>query len=195
MNMTIRPETPADHCAVERLTWAAFETMSLPGRTHTNEHYLAHILRDAAAYVPALDFVGEVEGQIVANIMYSKSKIIRPYGEATDTLTFGPVSVQPALHRQGLGAQLIAHSLDKARSLGYGAVIIMGHPAYYARFGFVPASQYKLSLSNGEAFAAFMALELMPGYLGMEGGVWMEDPIFDVDPAAFAAWHSTFQAP
>ena len=53
--MNIRLETPADHKAVELLTFAAFEAMKLPGRAQTDEHYLAHIMRGA----PELDFVGE----------------------------------------------------------------------------------------------------------------------------------------
>jgi len=124
--MNIRLETPTDYAAVERLTFEAFETMTLPGRTRTNEHYLAHLMRGAAAFVPELDFIGEVDNEIAANIMYTTSKVVRPDGGMLETLTFGPVSVAPHLQKRGLGAQIIRRSLERARELGYGAVIMSG---------------------------------------------------------------------
>jgi predicted N-acetyltransferase YhbS len=201
--MTLRLETPADYAVVERLTFAAFETMELPGRTRTNEHYLAHTMRGAAAFVPELDFVGESiangdaanpGGEIVANIMYTRSKIVRPNGGEVETLTFGPVSVKPELHNRGLGAEIIRHSLDRARELGYDAVVIVGHPQYYPRFGFKPASEYNLAMPDGAAFDALMALELVNGCLGADGGKWYGDKVFEIDQAAFDAWNKTFQA-
>jgi predicted N-acetyltransferase YhbS len=192
-SMTMRLETPADYAAVERLTFAAFETMELPGRTHTVEHYLAHLMREVPAFVQELDFVGEVDCEVVANIMYTKSKIVRPNGDAIETLTFGPVSVKPELHRQGLGSLVIRHSLNRARELGYGAVVIVGHPAYYPRFGFRPAREFGLTMPDGNQFDPFMALELRCGYLGTEGGIWYEDKVFEIDQAAFEVWNATFE--
>ena len=190
--MNIRLEQPADYAAVERLTFAAFETMELPGRTHTNEHYLAHIMRGVAAFVLELDFVGESDGEIIANIMFTKSKIVRSDGSEVETLTFGPVSVKPELHNRGLGAEIIRYSLDHARELGYGAVIIVGHPQYYPRFGFKPASEYNLTMPDGSEFDAFMALELKDGYLGTDGGKWYEDEVFEIDETAFDEWNKQF---
>jgi predicted N-acetyltransferase YhbS len=192
--MNIRLETPADYAAVEWLTFEAFETMTLPRRTATCEHYLAHLMRGAAAFVPELDFVGEADGEIIANIMYTKSKIVRPRGSLLETLTFGPVSVTPRLHKRGLGAQIIRHSLERARELRYGAVVIVGHPDYYPRFGFKPAHLYNLTMPDGSVFDAFMALELREGYLGTEGGTWYEDKVFEIDDAAFEVWNKSFMA-
>ena len=192
--MTIRHATPIDYAAITRLTHAAFETMELPGRTYTDEHYLSHIMRKSAAYLPDLEFVGEINGEIVASILYTKSKIVRPSGAIDETITFGPVSVVPALHGQGLGAAIIRHSLDCARGLGYGAVVIVGHPTYYPRFGFKTAASFGLTMPDGGAFDAFMALELADGTLGAEGGVWHEDSVFSIDQTAFEAWHKDFIA-
>jgi predicted N-acetyltransferase YhbS/uncharacterized protein YdhG (YjbR/CyaY superfamily) len=192
--MNIRLETPADHAAAERLTFAAFETMELPGRTHTDEHYLVHIMRGAAAFVPELDFVGEFDGELIAHIIYTRSKIVRPSGEELETLTFGPVSVKPELHNRGFGAEIIRHSLGRARELGCGAVIIVGHEEYYPRFGFKSASTYHLTMPDGGSFDAFMALELSEGYLGKNGGKWHEDKVFEIDQAAFEAWNKEFHA-
>jgi predicted N-acetyltransferase YhbS/uncharacterized protein YdhG (YjbR/CyaY superfamily) len=197
--MTIRLETPADYSAVERLTFAAFETFSYPDGSRepcVNEHFLVHTMRDCAAFVPELAFVGEQGGEIVANIMYTKSKIVRPDGGETETITFGPVSVKPELHKRGLGAQIIRHSLERAGELGYGAVIILGHPKYYPRFGFVRADTFNLSVHSHDETVfdgAFMALELRDGYLGKDGGVWYEDNVFDVDQSACDAWNKQFR--
>jgi predicted N-acetyltransferase YhbS len=194
-NITIRVERQADYEAVERLTFAAFETMELPGRTRTNEHFLAHLLRDDPDFVPELDFVAEQDGEIVGNIMYSKCAVIRPDGTETETLVFGPVGVKPELHRQGFGTALIKHSLDCARELGYKAVLITGHPDYYRRFGFVPTNAYGITTLDGKSFDAFMALELDGGYLGVDGGRWRCCKAFDLcksDTPAFREFHLAF---
>jgi predicted N-acetyltransferase YhbS len=194
-NIPIRVERKADYEAVERLTFAAFETMELPGRTRTNEHFLAHLLRDDPDFVPELDFVAELNGEIVGNIMYSKCAVMRPDGTEREALVFGPVGVKPELRRQGIGTALIEHSLGSARELGYKAVLITGHPDYYRRFGFVPASAYGITTLDGKSFDAFMALELDGGYLGVNGGRWKCCKAFDLcggDTPAFREFHLAF---
>jgi predicted N-acetyltransferase YhbS len=194
-DIIIRIERQANYEEVERLTFAAFETMELPGRTRTNEHFLAHLLRDDPDFMPELDFVAEKNGEIVGNIMYSTCAVIRPDGTETGALVFGPVSVKPELHRQGVGTMLIEHSLDRARELGHKAVLITGHPDYYHRFGFIPASAYGITTLDGKSFDAFMALELDEGYLGADGGRWKCCKAFDVcegDASAFRDFHLAF---
>jgi predicted N-acetyltransferase YhbS len=188
--MKIRLERPEDHRAVEHLTLAAFNTFTFPDGSkpeRVQEHYLAHIMRGAAAFVPELDFVGEFDGEIIANIMFTKSAV-RLDGNRLETLTFGPVSVKPKLQNHGFGTKIIRHGLDRARELGFGAVIIIGHPKYYPRFGFKPASAFNLTLPDGNAIDPFMALEIKDGYLGANGGKWYEDDVFKIDREAFEDW-------
>ena len=196
----IRLETPADYAAVERLTYAAFENFTYPDGSRNleiQEHYLVHKMRKCEAFIPELAFVCELEGEIVANIMYTKSKIVRPSGDITDTITFGPVSVKPELQNHSLGSKIILHSLNRACELGYGAVIILGHPKYYPRFGFVPAdANYGLSVKSHDGIifdGAFMALELRDSYLGVDGGIWYEDKVFDIDKTVFEVWDKDFR--
>jgi predicted N-acetyltransferase YhbS len=194
-NTTIRIEQQADYEEVERLTFAAFETMELPGRTRTNEHFLAHLLRGDPDFVPELDFVAEKNGEIIGNIMYSKCEVIHPDGSETEALVFGPVSVKPELHRQGIGTILIEHSIHRARELGYKAVLITGHPDYYCRFGFVPASAYHITTLDCKSFDAFMALELEAGYFCVDGGKWKCCKAFEAcegDTFAFREFHLAF---
>ncbi|MFP3155988.1 N-acetyltransferase [Lachnospiraceae bacterium ZAX-1] len=191
--LEIQLEQPDDYDEVERLTFDAFETMELPGRTHTDEHYLAHLLRSQTAAIPELDFVGILDGEMVANIMYTRSKIIRPDGGKIETATFGPVSVKPTLHNKGIGTAMIRHSLNEARNLGFGAIVIVGHPTYYPRFGFKPASGFNLAMPDGSILDAFMALELKEDYLGTVGGKWYEDDVFHIDETAFTEWDNHFR--
>jgi len=191
--MSLRLEQPADYSAVERLTYNAFQTMVYPDGSKVSEvteHYLVNIMRGSPAFIAELDYVGEVGGEIVAHIAYTKSKVKRPDSTELSTITFGPVSVKPELHRRGLGAEIITFSLDRAKELGYGAVIIVGHPAYYPRFGFRRAEEFGLSLPKGLSVhdGAFMALELTTGYLGSAGGVWYEDELFQFDEDAARAF-------
>lgn len=65
--------------------------------------------------------------------------------------------------------------------MGYGAIIIYGHPNYYPRFGFAPASQYHLFTKENHQFDAFMAMELIPGYLNEIKGKFYESEILDED--------------
>jgi predicted N-acetyltransferase YhbS len=189
--MIIRLEKPEDYIAVERLTLAAFKGFTFPDGSkpeRSSEHYLVHLMRSVDAFVQELDFIGEHDGEIVANIMYTRSKVIRPDGSELPTLTFGPVSVKPELQSQGLGGEIIRHSMDRARELGYGAVIIVGHPGYYPRFGFKEASVFNLTMPDGSVMEPFMAIELVDGYLGTEGGKWYEDNVYEINDAAFAEW-------
>jgi Predicted acetyltransferase len=119
--MTIRTETPADYAAVELLTREAFWNVHVPG---CDEHYLVRIMRSAPEFLPALALVAERDGQIVGNIMYSKSAVVGDDGRRTETLTFGPLSVLPAYQRQGIGKALMAESFRIAEALGYPAVLI-----------------------------------------------------------------------
>jgi predicted N-acetyltransferase YhbS len=192
----IRLEQPKDYSAVERLTLAAFKTFTFQDGSRppqTDEHYLVHIMRGIPAFVPELDFVGETGGEIACNIMYTESKVVRPDGSELATLTFGPVSVKPELHGQGLGAEIIRHSIDRARELGYGAVIIAGHPGYYPRFGFRPASDFNLTMPDGSTMEPLMALEIIDGCLGMDGGTWHEDGVYEIDQSAFREWDAQFE--
>ena len=195
--MTIRPERPDDYNAILRLTHKAFLTLDYPGRKRMDEHYLVHLLRGSPFVIPELCFVAELDGDIVGHILYTKSEIQRPGGATVDTISFGPLSVLPERHRQGIGAALVRHSLEKARELGFGAVLITGVPDYYPKLGFHRAREYGLTLPDGSSDDSFMAYELVPGYLTGSGTFHFLPPEFEQaekDDAGFAAFHKQFMA-
>jgi putative acetyltransferase len=86
-------------------------------------------------------------------------------------LGLGPLAVAPAHQRNGVGTQLVRAALRRARLLGYSYVVVLGHPHYYPRFGFVPAARFGLSYPEPAPEAVFMALELVSGALVKVTGV------------------------
>ncbi len=187
--MTIRNEQEKDFRQVENLTREAFWNLYVPG---CNEHYFAHTLRQNPAFIPELDFVLEENGRIVANIMYSRSKIVNDAGEPVQTITFGPLSVLPERQREGYGGALVRHSVAQAKRLGYKAILIYGDPAFYSRFGFKSAKSFRISTPEGKFLAAHQALELQPGTLdGMRGRAF-ECDAFKIDAQAAKAFDEAF---
>ena len=194
--VTMRQPTPDELPQIERLTYRAFQTFTFPDGSRpekTTEHYLAHILSHHPDFVPELHLVAEAEDGLVGDIMYTRGQVVRPSGETLSVLSFGPLSVVPAWQKRGAGSLLVRETLQMARAMGHGAVIILGHPGYYQRFGFIPAREYGLTLPGGAAFDPFMALELLQGYLGQAGGVFHGSAAFDFPQDEMAAWEAAWQ--
>lgn len=179
MDITLRQEEPGDYSEVERITYQAFRLVELPGRKYCDEHYLAHIMRDAPEFIPQLDYVAVAGGKLVGNIIYTKSYIEGNDGAKHEALTFGPLSVLPEYQKQGIGSMLVNHTIEKARQLGYRAILIFGHPQYYPKFGFQNAERYGITTAEGDNFDAFMALELFSGALNHINGRLRFAPVFD----------------
>jgi predicted N-acetyltransferase YhbS len=196
MNIFIRNEMPNDYEAILRLTYEAFLTLDYPGRRRIDEHYLIHLLQNSPHVIPELCYVVEAEGKIVGHILYTKSKVIRPDETEVQTVTFGPLSVHPQYHRQGIGRMLVNRSMEKAREMGFAAVLITGVPDYYPKLGFVRAREYGLTLPDGSSDDSFMAYELKSGALHGGGTLrFLSEAEFDraeQDDAGFAAFHQAF---
>lgn len=184
MDMTLRREMPGDWQAVERLTRDAFWRDSRIAEIGigADEHYLALTLRMADVFVPLLDIVAEADGQIIGNVMYSMAYVKKTDGMRLPVLNFGPLSVMPAYQKMGVGSALMRFTIQRARKLGYGAILFFGHPEYYPRFGFTEAAAFGIATHEGKNYPAFMAMELKEGYLdGAAGGTFHESPLYDVD--------------
>ena len=179
MNIHIRLETPADYRVVEGITREAFWKFWEPGRIICDEHLLVHRLRFAPSFVPELDFVAELDGQIVGHIIFTKSKVVDAAGLEHETLTFGPLTVLPEYQNRGIGQAMIRHSFGKAKRLGYRAVIILGHPDYYTRAGFYRAAEFGITTADGKNFDPFMAYPLYDGALDGIHGRFFLDPVYE----------------
>lgn len=178
MMLNIRNERESDYKIVEDITRKAFYNVYVPG---CMEHYLVHIMRGHEDFIPELDFVIELDGQIVGNIMYTKAKLTDEAGAEKEIVTFGPVSILPKYQRKGYGKMLIEHSLKRAAELGYEAVVIMGSPANYVGSGFQCCRKYNICVEKEKYPAAMLVKELKPGAL--DGKLWFysDSPVMNVD--------------
>jgi len=135
--MKIRPETPQDISAIEQITIAAFEGKWYSDQT---EHLIVNRLREAGAMIVSL--VAEIDGKVVGHVAFS---VVTINGEDIGWHGLGPVSVTPALQKQGIGSKLIREGLSLIKEKGAKGCVLEGNPTYYQRFGFktYPGLSYK----------------------------------------------------
>ena len=158
--LQIRSETAADEAAIRRVIADAFGG--------TDEADLVEALRRDGDVIVAA--VAERAGAIVGHVLFSRMSIEGAPGRRVAAVALAPLAVAPASQRLGIGGALTRHGLARLQAQGERIVIVVGHPAYYPRFGFSPALARSLdSPFDGDAF---MALELVPGALdGVSGRV------------------------
>jgi putative acetyltransferase len=131
--VTIRNETNADIGAITQVTIAAFETLEISNHT---EQFIVEALRAAQAL--AISLVAEVDGRVVGHIAFSPVTI----SDGTrNWYGLGPVSVLPQYQRQGIGTALIREGLLRLKDRNAQGCCLVGHPAYYRRFGFAKAPE------------------------------------------------------
>ena len=126
--MTVRPETPDDHAAIERIHVEAFANHPY---SHQTEHLIVNALR--AAGVLTVSLVAEMDGEVVGHIAFSPGKL-----DSRDCPWFvlGPIGVLPRCQRRGIGKALIQEGLKAIQALGADGCILVGNPAYYTPLGF-----------------------------------------------------------
>lgn len=189
-NLTLRLEKKQDYRAVEALTREAFWNHFVPG---CDEHYLAHTLREAAAFIPELCYVAEVDGKLAGNIMYAHAHVLLDAGGVLPVLTFGPLSVLPAYQRQGIGRRLVEHTRTLAAEMGHSAIFIYGHPQVYSHMGFEPAERYGIASSENMYHDALQVYVLREGALDAAAGRFIEgDAYAAMDEKDVAAFDSGF---
>ena len=88
------------------------------------------------------------------------------------------MAVRPHLQRRGIGSALVNQGLAECDRIGAGAVFVLGHPEYYPRFGFRPASRFGIGCEYDVPDEVFMALEIVAGCLDDADGVARYDPAF-----------------
>lgn len=184
----IRNERPADYRAVEELTKKAFWNVNVPG---CDEHYLAHILRSHEDFIPELDLVLELDGKIIANIMYTKAWLNDQNGNEKEILTFGPLSVLPEYQRQSYGKRLLDHSLERAAEMGFEAVVIFGNPENYIPRGFKNCKRFNVS-AGGKFPVAMLVRELREGALDGNNWTFRESSAYNYNPSDVEEFDKSF---
>ncbi|MEG3838229.1 MULTISPECIES: N-acetyltransferase [unclassified Microcoleus] len=152
--MDIRTEKPEDVEAVRNINIAAF------GRE--NEANLVDRLRGIAS---TFSFVAVQSDRIVGHIFFSPVVVEGKCSSNLSIQGLAPVAVLPNYQRQGIGTLLIREGLKECGRSGFQAVVVLGHPDFYPRFGFIPASRKSLKCEYDVPDEAFMVLELERGAL------------------------------
>jgi putative acetyltransferase len=145
----IRHETPADIPAIRAVNEAAFETGA--------EAALVDALRENGKLT--LSLVAVIEGEIVGHILFTDIEM-EPGGAEARILGLAPMAVLPSRQGRGIGSALVSRGLEDCRELGYRGVVVLGHPAFYPRFDFTPASQHGITCIYDAPDEAFMARAL-----------------------------------
>ncbi|MBQ6677258.1 MAG: N-acetyltransferase [Clostridia bacterium] len=188
----IRPERPDDYRTVENLVRESFWNVYRPG---CSEHYVIHVLRDDPAFIKELDFVMELEGEIIGQNMFMRTVINADDGTDVPVLTMGPICIAPELKRKGYGKELLDYSLEKAESLGFGAVLFEGNILFYGKSGFDYASKFGIryhDLPEGADSSFFLCKELISGYLDSVTGVYQTPAGYYVEDADVEEFDGSF---
>jgi len=161
--LTIRPEQPADHEQVFQVIELAFGQPA--------EARLVEALRRSPAFIPELSLVAVEDERVLGHILFSRI-VVRSGSTTHEALALAPMAVRPARQRAGIGSSLVEQGLADARRLGHAVVIVVGHPEYYPRFGFVRGEPCGIWPPFPVSPGAFMVCELRPHALaGVHGEV------------------------
>jgi putative acetyltransferase len=165
--VNIREEQPGDRATVHRINREAFGQDA--------EADLVDRLR--ANGKATLSLVAEQDDRIVGHILFSPVTIESAAGTIT-LLGLAPMAVLPPHQKQGIGTVLVERALALLKAAGHRGVVVLGHPGYYPRFGFIPASTFGIRCGYDAPDEAFMALELTPDALKGCSGLAKFQPEF-----------------
>lgn len=191
-NVIIRNEKKEDYRKVENLTREAFWNVYRPG---CMEHYVLHCYRSDPAFVPELDFVMELNGELIGQIIYVRSEIDCDDGRKLPIMTFGPIGIAPKYKRRGYGKRLLDYSMEKAKKMGVGALVITGNILFYGKSGFIPAKKRGVRYADDPEADYLLINELIPGFLDGISGTY-KDPdgyfVCEKNPEAFERFEASF---
>lgn len=161
LNLQIRAVDPKHTPEVGMLLDEAFEG-------EAESRLVTSLRSDDLSWIPQLSLGAFVDGRLVGYALLTRVFIGE---EKTPALSFAPLAVAPDLQRSGVGGLLTKAALAAAQHMGEGLVVVLGHPEYYPRFGFVPAADRGVDSPWNVPEDAWMLLELDPGAADAASGV------------------------
>jgi putative acetyltransferase len=170
-DLLIRPEQSHERGSICALLTDAF------GRD--TEARIVDSLRASDAFLPELTLVAVQDCVVVGHIMISRLTFVADSGDKIATSLLAPLAVAPARQNRRIGAALTRAALDKARRSGFESMILVGHPTYYPRFGFKPASTWGIRYVTQIPDEVFMASELAQDALANASGIVTLPAAFD----------------
>jgi putative acetyltransferase len=161
MKIQIRPENKSDYNIISMVNDIAFGQEA--------EGILVEKLRKNKKFSKELSLVACMGNEIIGHILFFPVEI-KSDNSTFESLALAPMSVLPELQGLGIGSQLIENGLAKAKKMGHKSVIVLGHADFYPKFGFTPASKFKISCPFEVSDEVFMALELEKDSLASVSG-------------------------
>ncbi len=151
MKTEVTAEGPADAHAIREVNERAF------GRP--DEADIVDRVRASPGFLPGLSLIARVGGMVVGHAMFSAVPV-EIGGERWIAIALAPVAVTPEMQRLGVGSALIREGIRICTVQRHRLIAVIGHPEYYPRFGFVPASRFGISCNIPVPDSVFMALPL-----------------------------------
>jgi putative acetyltransferase len=159
--VVIRPARPGDSRAIASVHRSAFDTDAE-----------ARLVEALIAEGDGVISLVAVENAVVVGHVLLSTVTIGRAGSAAEALSLAPIAVRPDSQRSGIGSALVQASLDAAREQEWGSVVVLGHPGFYPRFGFEPATPRGILPPWPDVPEdAWMVAELSPGALDGVAGV------------------------
>ena len=189
---SFRLETKEDHALAERLCREAFWNVYRPGCL---EHYLLHCLREHPDFVPELDFVMELDGQLIGQNVFVRAQLRADDGRNIPIMTMGPIWIRPEFQRRGYGKLLLDYTVERAAEFGCPALCFEGNINFYGKSGFTFARNFGLryhGLPAGADDSFFLCKELVPGYLDGIRGEYSTPEVYLVDEKEAEAFDRGF---
>ncbi|HST20226.1 MAG TPA: N-acetyltransferase [Blastocatellia bacterium] len=166
--LIVRNEKPEDIAAIHKVNEKAFGQPA--------EANLVDALR--ANGKVTLSLVAVQDDRVVGHILFSPVTI-ESDKESLAAVGLAPMSVLPEFQNQGIGSRLVRAGLDECRKALHDSVVVLGHPEFYPRFGFTPASRYGIKSEYDVRDEVFMIMELRKGALVGRSGTVKYQPEFN----------------
>lgn len=157
--MIIRNENIEDQEAVREINLNAFPT--------DVEATLVEKLRSS---MDTISLVAVQEDKVVGHILFSPLSIENDK-ETFEALILAPIAVLPEYQKQGIGSKLVENGIIECKNQGHSIIVLVGHPEYYPRFGFISAEQNGIKHPFEVSEDVFMVYELVPDALSKVHGV------------------------